>query len=151
MSNIKGRFGIDVLFTDSTVAGGAKSLKTITLQHATEYDFGKVAVITGTCGTATVTVPVSPNLLPLLPGTPTYRNAAGSIVQFASVSRVAFQADGPNMVACDGSGGCGIDDWTIYSRAGQIAVSEALETSAFSISVFGTAGTANYTLVMYGS
>jgi microcompartment protein CcmK/EutM len=142
MSHIKGRFGIDVLFTDSTVAGGAKSLKTITLQHATEYDFGKVAVVTGTAGTAVSTVSVAPT---------TYQNAAGDAVSFASVSRVAFQADGPNMVACDGSGGCGIDDWTIYSRAGQVAVSEALETSAFSINVVGTAGTANYTLVMYGS
>jgi len=142
MSHIKGRFGVDVLFTDSTVAGGAKALKTITLQHATEYDFGKVAVITGTCGTAVSTVSLAPT---------TYRNAAGTLVSFANVSRVAFAADGPNMVACDGSGGCGIDDWTIYSRAGQIAVSEALETSAFSINVVGTAGTANYTLVMYGS
>jgi len=142
MSHIKGRFGIDVLFTDSTVAGGAKALKTITLQHATEYDFGKVAVVTGTAGTAVSTVSLAPT---------SYRNAAGDLVSFANVSRVAFQADGPNMVACDGSGGCGIDDWTIYSRAGQIAVSEALETSAFSINVVGTAGTANYTLVMYGS
>jgi hypothetical protein len=142
MSNIKGRFGIDVLFTDSTVAGGAKALKTITLQHATEYDFGKVAVVTGTCGTAVSTVSLAPT---------TYQNSAGNAVSFATVSRVAFQADGPALVACDGSGGCGIDDWTIYSRAGQIAVSEALETSAFSINVVGTAGTANYTLVLYGS
>jgi hypothetical protein len=142
MSHIKGRFGIDVLFTDSTVAGGAKALKTITLQHATEYDFGKVAVVTGTCGTAVSTVSLAPT---------TYQNSAGNAVSFATVSRVAFQADGPALVACDGSGGCGIDDWTIYSRAGQIAVSEALETSAFSINVVGTAGTANYTLVMYGS
>jgi hypothetical protein len=140
--SVKGRFGIDVLFTDSTVADGAKSLKTITLQHATEYDFGKVAVVTGTCGTAVSTVAVAPT---------TYRNAAGSVVSFASVSRVAFQADGANLVACDGSGGCGIDDWTIYSRSGQIAVSEALETVSFSINVVGTAGTANYTLVLYGS
>jgi hypothetical protein len=142
MSHIKGRFGIDVLFTDSTVAGGAKALKTITLQTATEYDFGKVAVVTGTAGTAVSTVSLAPT---------SYRNAAGDLVSFDNVSRVAFAADGPNMVACDGSGGCGIDDWTIYSRAGQIAVSEALETSAFSINVVGTAGTANYTLVMYGS
>jgi hypothetical protein len=142
MSDIKGRFGIDVLFTDSTVAGGAKSLKTITLQHATEYDTGKVAVVSGTCGTAVVSVPVAPT---------TYRNAAGNLVSFASVSRVAFSATGAAMVACDGSGGCGENDWTIYSRAGQVAVSEAVETASFSINVMGTAGTAAYTLVMYGS
>jgi hypothetical protein len=64
---------------------------------------------------------------------------------------VAFSATGAAMVACDGSGGCGENDWTIYSRAGQVAVSEAVETASFSINVMGTAGTAAYTLVMYGS
>ena len=141
MSNVRGRFGIDVQFTDSTI-GVAQSLKTLTLHGATEYDFGKVALINGTCGTAVVTVPVAPT---------TYRDAGGRIVSFASVSRVAFSATGPNLVACDGSGGCGIEDWTIYSRAGQVAVSEALETVAFSINVYGTTGTAAFTLVMYGS
>lgn len=142
MSDIKGRFGIDVLFADSTVAGGAKSLKTIALQHAAEYDTGKIAVVSGTCGTAVVTVAVAPT---------TYRDSAGNLVSFASVSRVAFSASGAAMVACDGSGGCGENDWTIYSRAGQVAVSEAVETSSFSVNVMGTAGTASYTLVMYGS
>jgi hypothetical protein len=142
MSHIKGRFGVEVLFTDSTVVDGAKSLKTIAVQHATEYDFGKVAVVTGTVGTAVTTVAIAPT---------TYRDAAGDIVSFSSVSRVAFQASGPTLVACDGIGGCGNEDWTIYSRAGQVAVSEALETVSFSINVFGTAGTSAYTLVMYGS
>lgn len=142
MSNVRGRFGIEVSFNDSTVSGGANSMKTITLNHATEYDFGKIAVVTGTVGTAVSTVSIAPT---------TYRNAAGDIVSFSSVSRVAFQASGPTLVACDGVGGCGVNDWTIYSRAGQVAVSEALETVSFSINVFGTAGTASYTLVMYGS
>ena len=140
--SVKGRFAVDVQFTDSTTASGVQSLKSVTLQHATEYDFGKVALVKGTCGTAVVTVAVSPT---------TYRDASGNVISFASVSRVAFAATGPNLVACDGSGGCGIDDWTIYSRAGQVAVSEALETVAFSINVYGTTGTAAYTLVMYGT
>lgn len=140
--SVRGRFGVDVQFTDSTIAGGAQSIKTLTLQHATEYDFGKVALVKGTCGTAVVTVAVSPT---------TYRDASGNVISFASVSRVAFAATGPNLVACDGSGGCGVEDWTIYSRAGQVAVSEALETVAFSINVYGTTGTAAYTLVMYGT
>jgi len=136
-----GKFAIDVQFTDSTTVSGVKSLKTIALQHATEYDFGKVAVVSGTCGTATVAVPLSPT---------TYRNAAGSLVSLASVSRVAFSADSASLVALDGSGGCGENDWTIYSRAGQIAVSEAVETSSFTVNVMGTAGTSAWTLVLYG-
>lgn len=139
---IKGRFGVDVQFTDSTTGGGVQSLKTLSLQHATEYDFGKVAIVTGTCGTAVVTVPLSPT---------SYRDSSGNLVSFSSVSRVAFAADGPKLVACDGIGGCGVNDWTLYSRAGQIAVSEAVETSQFSINVFDTAGTASFTLIMYGS
>lgn len=140
--SLLGRFNIDVQFQEATASSGVTSMQTIALQHATEYDFGKVAVVTGTCGTAVVTVPVSPT---------TYKDAAGNAVSFASVSRVAFSADAATLVACDGSGGCGVNDWTIYSRANQIAVSEALETSQFSVHVFGTAGTSSYTLVMYGS
>jgi hypothetical protein len=142
MSHVRGKFAIDVDFTDRTTATGVQRLKVVSLASATEYPDGKVAVVSGTVGTAVVSVPVAPT---------TYRNATGNLVSFGSVSRVAFSASGGTLVACDGSGGCGIDDWTIYSRANQAAVSEALETSAFSINVIGTAGTASFTLVMYGS
>ena len=133
--SILGKFAIDVQFADSDAAVGVKSLKTVALQHASEYTDGKVAVITGTCGTSAVTVAISPT---------TYRDASGAIVLFGSVSRAAFSADAPGRVKCDGNG-----DWTLYSRAGQIAVSEAFETASFSIST--TAGTSAWTLVLYGS
>jgi hypothetical protein len=142
MSDVRGKFVIDVDFTDRTSATGVQRMKLVSLASATEYPDGKVAMVSGTCGTAVVVVPVSPA---------TYRNAAGNVVSFANVSRVAFSATGAAMVACDGSGGCGENDWTIYSRAGQVAVSEAVETTSFSINVMGTAGTASFMLVMYGS
>jgi hypothetical protein len=132
--SLLGKFAIDVQFSDSTTAGGVRSLKTVSLQHASEYDTGRVAVIAGTCGTSAVTVPISPT---------TYKDATGSAVSFASVSRAAFSADAAGRVKCDGTG-----DWTLYSRAGQIAVSESFETASFSIST--TAGTSAWTLVLYG-
>lgn len=132
--SLLGKFAIDVQFSDSTTSTGVKSVKTVTLQHATEYDFGKVAIVTGTCGTATVSVPVSPT---------TYKDSSGAAVSFSSVSRAAFAADAAGRVKCDGTG-----DWTLYSRVGQVAVSEAFETASFSIST--TAGTSAWTLVMYG-
>lgn len=132
--SLLGKFAIDVQFADSDAAAGVKSLKTVALQHASEYSDGKVAVVTGTCGTSAVTVAISPT---------TYRDAAGSIVSFGSISRAAFSADAAGRVKCDGTG-----DWTLYSRAGQIAVSEAFETASFSIST--TAGTSAWTLVLYG-
>lgn len=132
--SLLGKFAIDVQFADSTVADGVRSLKTVSMQHASEYDSGKIAVVTGTCGTSAVSVAVAPT---------TYKDATGSAVSFSSVSRAAFSADAAGRVRCDGSG-----DWTLYSRAGQIAVSEAFETASFSIST--TAGTSAWTLVLYG-
>ena len=132
--SLLGKFAIDVQFTDSATDGGVRSLKTIALQHASEYDSGKIAVVTGTCGTAAVSVPVAPT---------TYKDSTGAAVSFASISRAAFSADAAGRVKCDGTG-----DWTLYSRAGQIAVSEAFETASFSIST--TAGTSAWTLVLYG-
>lgn len=142
--SLLGRFAIDVQFTDTAAAsGGVKSLKTISLQHATEYNFGKVAVITGTCGTSVVTIDCN---------APDYRDAAGDAVTFGTVSRIAFQASGVNNVRCasDQIDGVGYAV-TLYSRANQVAVSECIEDNEFEIGVVGTSGTASYTLVVYGS
>jgi len=141
--SIKGKFAVDVQFTDSTTDGNVKSLKTIALQHATEYDFGKIAIITGTCGTAVINVDCN------LPG---YRDAAGDLVTFSSISRVAFSAGGSELVRCasDQFDTVGYA-MTLYSRAGQVAVSECIEDNEFEIGVAATAGTASYTLVLYGS
>jgi hypothetical protein len=136
MSSVRGRFSVDVQFNDSTVVSGAKSLKSVALQHSTEYDFGKVAIVAGTCGsgTAAANIAVSPT---------TYRNSAGNIVSFATVSRVAFQASAPGQVRLAGTG-----NFNIYSRANQVAVSETSEPATFSVST--TAGTSAFTLVLYG-
>jgi hypothetical protein len=139
--SVKGRFGVEVLFTDSTVVDGANSLKTIAVQHATEYDFGKVAVVTGTAGTADTFVLIAPT---------TYRNAAGDIVSFSSVSRVAFAASGANLVKLEGFNDVP-SSFVCFSRAGQVAVSEAFEDDGFQIRVADTAGTSSYTLVLYGT
>jgi len=143
--SVKGRFGVEVLFTDGTVVDGAKSLKTIAISHATEYDFGKVAVVAGTVGTAAVTLSVAPT---------TYKNASGDIVSFASVSRIAFAATGSMPVRLLAQESF----IQIDSRASQVAVSELTyqpsddaASEAFEIAVRGTAGTSAYTLVMYGS
>jgi len=138
VSHIRGRFSVDVQFTDSTSAASVQAVKSISLQHATEYDFGKVAVVTGTVGTVVTSVSIAPT---------TYRNSAGDIVSLASVSRFAFSASGPNLVRCIAGGG----EAVVLSRAKQIAVSEDQGVVDFDINVLGTAGTSAYTLVMYGS
>jgi hypothetical protein len=139
--SVKGRFGVEVLFTDAAVVDGAKSLKTIAISHATEYDFGKIAVVTGTVGTAaTVMVNQSPT---------TYRNSAGDFVSFANISRVAFVASGTQLVrVTSGDSGQGL----ACSMSSMPSVANVDEDSGLEVAfVNATAGTSAYTLVMYGS
>jgi hypothetical protein len=138
MSNVKGRFGVEVQFNDSTTIGGAKSLKSISLQHSTEYDFGKIAIVTGTVGTTLISLAIAPTA---------YKNASGEVVSFTSVSRFAFSASGPNPVRCTAGGG----EAVVVSRANQIAVSEDQGVADFGIEVLSPSGTASFTLVMYGA
>lgn len=136
MSNVRGRIAVDVLFTDSTTSSDEQSLKTVTLQDATEYTTGKVAIVSGTCGTSAVSVTTSPSV---------YRNSSGSLVSFATVERIAFVAtpDATVDVQQRSAGG----DNSITSRNGQVAV---VDTPAITF-VYTTAGTASYTLVIYGT
>lgn len=141
--SLLGRFTIDVHFQESTASDVTKSMKTVALQHSTEYNFGKVAVVTGTVGTAVITVDCN---------APAYADSAGNSVTFANISRIAFAATGATNVRCASdqidSVGYAV---TLYSRANQIAVSECIEDNEFEVGVVGTAGTASYTLVLYGT
>ena len=130
---INGRINVDVLFHDTD---GTTSLKVVSLESATEYTAGKVAVTTGTCGTTDVTVTITPT---------TFRDSSGSLVSFASVSRIAFQAD--NLSKCRRAG----EDEFVVSNGNQAAITQVLGAGNFQVSRIGTAGTASYTLVMYGT
>ena len=96
----------------------------------------KVAIVTGTCDTSTT------NLVSVT--TPGYTNASGDAVSFSNITRVAFQA-------------------TRYARlfaglanfgnsSGSVSVSDIeLPVGATHFNPRTTAGTASYTLVLYGS
>ncbi len=137
--SIRGTVIVDTTCTDSATASGVETVKTIAIQTSDEYTSGKVAVVSGTCGTSAVTITLS---------APGYTAASGTAVSFSNVSRLVFSATGTALVKCVG-GATGKP--LVLSRAEQGAVSEvgATETS-LQISVDATAGTASYTLVMYG-
>ena len=143
MSNVRGRIAVDVLFTDSTTSSDEQSLKTITLQDATEYTSGKVAIVTGTMSTGTISVPRT-----AVP----YLNSLGSQVSMTQWNRVAFSSTGP----------AGVFFSTSFpavagprSSGGQVALSTipAFYTASSVLSIVPdfTSGTASYTLVIYGS
>ena len=143
MSNVRGRIAVDVLFTDSTTSSEEQSLKTITLQDATEYTSGKVAIVAGTAGTANVII--ARTAVP-------YLNSLGSVVSMSQWNRFAFSSTQPARVffsisfpAISGP----------QSRDGQVALSTipAAFTASSFISILPdyTAGTSSYTLVIYGT
>lgn len=130
---IDGRINVDVLFHDTD---GTASLKVVSLEGSTAHTSGKVAIVTGTCGTTAVTIATNPSV---------YRNASGSLVSFSTIERVAFAAT-PSATVDVQQRGAGGDNY-ITSRNGQVAV---VDTPAVTF-VYTTAGTASYTLVLYGT
>jgi hypothetical protein len=131
---INGRINVDVLFHDTD---GTTSLKVVSLEGSTEYTSGKVAIVTGTAGTAGASISIPP----------TYRNADGSLSTITAPSRVAFSATGGNLVRLTDA-----NLLSLQSKSGAVSVSD-MEPSddSLSIQVIGTAGTASYTLVLYGT
>ena len=129
---IDGRINVDVLFHDTD---GTASLKVVSLENGTNYSTGKVAVVTGTVGTAQVTINTSPS---------TYRDSSGALISFSSISRFAFAASAASI--CQGTS----QDELLRSDAGRVGVTDASNPSGFSVAKL-TAGTAAYTLVIYGS
>ena len=136
---INGRITVDALFHDTD---GTASLKVVSLEDSQEYTSGKVAIVTGTCGTALIAAAsVAPS---------TYRDASGSIVSFTAVTRAAFSATPAARALQEGSAS---DAPRLFSAGGSVAVSDMdpEEDNQSDWFVQTTSGTASYTLVLYGS
>jgi hypothetical protein len=134
--SIEGRIAIDVSFSDSTTSSGVQSLKKISLVDTTAYTTGKVAIVTGTCNTS------SDNVVSL--SSPGYRDSSGQVVSFSNITRVAFHATRSTGLFA------GIVN---YGRSdGNVSVTNfevPLGVTGFILRT--TAGTASYTLVLYGT
>ena len=138
--SIEGRIAVDINFTDSATVGGASSVKKIQLVDATQYSSGKVAIITGTCSTAGVT---------LTPASLDYVGADGSAVAFSSVSRVAFVGD-KHIKMYQGVFNLGQAEPNQVAVVGNPYAGDSLATVSFASS-FASNGTAVYTAVFYGT
>jgi hypothetical protein len=134
--SIEGRIAVDVSFADSATSDGVQSLKKITLTESTPYTTGKVAIVTGTCGTASVAVAVAPS---------TYKDSTGVTVSFATVNRFAFAASAA--AVCSEAAGSGLT----VSGGSRVSVCDSRSGGTAGFSVASYAGTASYTLVIYGT
>ena len=137
--SIEGRIAIDVSFADSAEGTSVQSLKKIAMVDTDTYTTGKAAIFTGTVGTAGAIVQT-------VPTSPAYRDATGAVVSFSNVSRIAFQAS-QDCTATDG------DDPSSRVRSrGSVALTDwAYVGTTIEITPLFTAGTASYTLVLYGT
>lgn len=133
---IDGRITVDALFHDTD---GTTSLKVVSLEDSTAYTTGKVAIVTGTCGTTEVAVSLNPG---------TYKDASGSVVNFATVTRFAFAATPGGRAYQEGDDASGS---AVVSRDGQVAIASPRQASSDDFLVAATSGTASYTLVLYGT
>ncbi len=150
MSSVRGRVSVDVQFADSTSSDSVQSLKTITLQNATEHTNEsalyplKVVMLTGTAGTTDI-------LVANLGSTTPYKNAAGANVIFSGgyVDGLAFSFSGDATLR-------GLDDidsvlFRVTSRAGRIAVDQGRHfLPVLRIAAAGTSSTGTYRIVVWG-
>jgi hypothetical protein len=133
---IEGRIAVDVAFSDSEASTGTQSLKRLAVTSTDAYSSGKVALVSGTCGTAAVAIAVAPS---------SYKDASGAAVSFASVSRFAFAAS--SAAVCSEAAGDGV----AITGGSRVALSDSRSggTAGFNVSAYS--GTASYTLVIYGA
>jgi len=142
MSNVSGSISVNVEFRDSTTSSGVQSLKTIALRETTEYTTGKVAIITGTVGTAST-------FLGDFGGT-NYRNASGNLVDLSDgVQRLAFAwrgasaSDVRNLIEADSFA------FKLRSKNGEPAITSGNGVPSLTLEQGATTGT--YTIVLYGT
>ena len=136
--SIDGRINVDCLFHDKD---GTASLKVVSLQESTAYTTGKVAIITGTVGTAQTTIAVAD----------VYKNAAGDAVTIGESERVMFSYKGAagfarRLELVD------FDDFAfarIVSRDDQISTSTGTNIDAFRITA-SAGNTGTYRIVIFG-
>ena len=140
--SIEGRIAIDVNFADSATSSSVQAVKKIQLADTTGYTAGRAVIVTGTCGTANVTIATSPT---------TFRDASGAIVDFDTdagiIQRFAFSATG-SLAYCENQAGA-----RTFSTGGRVSVNDAGDMQAgevFAIRTY-TSGTAAWTLVIYGT
>lgn len=129
--SIDGNISVNVLFHDTD---GTTSLKVVSLESSTAYTTGKVAVQTGTVGTTAITIDRDPT---------SYKDATGNIVSIGTIQRIAFCAH-PFATICDDVGRI-----MLASSNRQVAISNDAGGTFNAIKT--TAGTASYTIVLYGT
>lgn len=129
--SVSGRINIDALVHDTT---SGTALHVVGLESSESVTAGKVAIMTGSCGTAGVSIAIAPS---------DYIDSSGDDVSFASVTRVIMQGSSALKFTCPSV--------TAYSGATQCAAFSLLGHTTGAVSIAAVAGTATYTVILVGT
>jgi len=132
---VSGTVNVSASFVDTDETTGVVSEKKVSLASADVHTGGKVALVTGTCGTAVVNIDLT---------SLGYRDAAGELVTLDIVQRMALKANPGAFAEFVDSGE------KLKSLCDRVSI-ECVQNTDDTIHVYTTAGTSTYTLLLYGS
>ena len=132
---VSGTVNVSASFIDSDDQTGIESEKKVSLASANVHTGGKVALVSGTCGTAVVNVDLT---------SLGYVNAAGETVSMSIVQRMAIKANPGAFAEFVDSGE------KLKSLCDLVSIS-CVQNTDDTIHVYTTAGSSTYTILFYGS
>lgn len=133
--SIEGSISVTFDFNDTATAEGVQSLKKVRLASNEAITAGSVAVLSGTVGTAVQNIDLT---------SLDYRDAAGNLVTFTEIDRVAIQS--PQSVYIEL-----VDTGTkIHADDGKVSVS-CVHNTDDTLHLYTTSGTSAYTVAFHGS
>jgi len=132
---LNGTINVSMSFVDTASSTGVESEKKASLASADVYTSGKVAVVTGTVGTAVQNIDLSDL---------DYRDAAGNLVTMSYVDRAGFISENEAFVNF-------VDiDIKLHATDNHMAIS-CVHNTDDTVNVYTTNGTSSYTLLLFGS
>jgi hypothetical protein len=130
--SVTGRVNVGVVFHDTD---GDSSIKVVSLDDARAYTTGKVASVSGTCGTSAVSISL---------GSLGYRDASGALVTLTSVTDVFFSATADSVLTATGASA------SLWATGNRVSAT-ALPVAPSGLTVASRTGTASYTIVLHGT
>jgi len=132
---LNGTINVSMSFVDTASSTGVESEKKASLASADVYTSGKVAVVTGTVGTAVQNIDLT---------SLDYRDAAGNLVTMSYVDRAGFISENEAFVNF-------VDiDIKLHATDNHMAIS-CIHNTDDTVNVYTTNGTSSYTLLLFGS
>ena len=130
--SIEGRINVDVLFHDKD---GTNAINVLSLQDSSEFTSGKVAVISRTVGSGTITLDWA-----------TYRDSQGQLVSITNPTRLSFRHSGFCVVTQLADNGD--KDLRFVSSFGEPIVVPVSPDYSIQVQTIGTSAT--LTAIIYG-